>query len=125
MIRVDSLDASKRFYVEGLGMRVLREKEYPDGRFTLCFIGYGDESANAVIELTHNWDPGTYAHGNRFGHLAIGARNIEALAARAERFGGRITRPTGPMKFGGSVIAFVEDPDGIAIELIESAEPTG
>lgn len=120
MVRVDSLEASKRFYVDGLGMRVLREKEYPDGRFTLCFVGYGDEHEGAVIELTHNWDPREYVRGDRWGHIAIGAPNLQAICDRVGEFGGRVTRAPGPMKFGGSVIAFVEDPNGVSVELIET-----
>jgi lactoylglutathione lyase len=120
MIRVKDLDKSLDFYTRLLGMKLLRKKDYPSGAFTLAFVGYGDEKDTAVLELTYNWgrEEG-YALGNAFGHLAIGVPDIyttcEALAAQ----GVPIPRPPGPMKHGGSVIAFIEDPDGYKIELIE------
>jgi lactoylglutathione lyase len=124
MIRVKDLEASKRFYCESLGMSVLREKEYPDGKFTLCFVGYGGaaaEETSAVIELTYNWGHEPYSLGDGFGHVAIGAADIRAACDRVRKSGGRVTREPGPMKHGTTVIAFVEDPDGYKIELIERA----
>jgi lactoylglutathione lyase len=121
MIRVVDLQRSIDFYTDVLGMKLLRRKDYPDGRFTLAFVGYADESEQAVIELTHNWDTKSYELGNAFGHIAVAVpdayKACEAVAAR----GGKVTRPAGPMKFGGSVIAFVEDPDGYKIEFIQRA----
>ena len=119
MLRVGDLNASKRFYCDVLGMKVLREKDYPDGKFTLCFVGYGDEASNTVIELTHNWDTSRYELGNAFGHIALGTEDIHAAVERIRAAGGTITREPGPMKHGTTVIAFVEDPDGYKVELIE------
>ncbi|MEB3308240.1 MAG: lactoylglutathione lyase [Cyanobacteriota bacterium] len=119
MIRVGDLDRSLRFYTELLGMQLLRRKDYPGGRFTLAFVGYGDERENAVIELTHNWDTARYEIGSGFGHIAIGVDEIHALCEQIAAGGGRITRPPGPMKHGTTVIAFVEDPDGYKVELIQ------
>jgi len=121
MIRVGDLERSIRFYTEALGMKVLRSKDYPDGRFTLAFVGYGDESQTAVIELTHNWDTKSYELGNGFGHIAVGVANAKEACDAVRAKGGKVTREAGPMKFGGSVIAFVEDPDGYKIEFIERA----
>ena len=122
MIRVFDLDKSIDFYTRLLGMTLLRRKDYESGRFTLAFVGYGDEAQTAAIELTHNWDQATpYTVGSGFGHLAIGARDIAGICARLAQEGVRIPRPPGPMKHGGSVIAFIEDPDGYKIELIERA----
>jgi lactoylglutathione lyase len=119
MIRVNDLEASKRFYCEALGMKVLREKEYPDGKFTLCFVGFGGEDETAVVELTYNWGRSSYTLGDAFGHIAIAAPDIHAACDRVRAAGGKVTREPGPMKFGGGVIAFVEDPNGYKIELIE------
>jgi lactoylglutathione lyase len=119
MIRVADLAASKRFYTEALGMKVLREREYPDGKFTLCFIGYGDESDNTVIELTYNWGRSEYALGDAFGHIALGTDDIKAACEKVRGLGYKVTREPGPMKHGTTVIAFVEDPTGYKIELIE------
>jgi lactoylglutathione lyase len=119
MIRVGDLEASKKFYTEALGMKVLREQEYPDGKFTLCFIGYGDESANTVIELTYNWGKKDYALGDAFGHIALGTPDIRAACEKVRALGYKVTREPGPMKHGTTVIAFVEDPTGYKIELIE------
>ncbi|MGE5617226.1 MAG: lactoylglutathione lyase [Bacillota bacterium] len=119
MIRVGDLERSIRFYTEALGMKVLRRKDYPDGRFTLAFVGYGDESETAVVELTHNWDTKSYELGNGFGHIAVGVPNAKEACDAVRAKGGKVTREAGPMKFGGSVIAFVEDPDGYKIEFIE------
>ena len=119
MIRVGDLDRSLRFYTEVLGMRLLRRREYPDGKFTLAFVGYGEESDEAVIELTYNWGVERYELGNAFGHIAIGVEDIAETCAEIKRRGGKVVREPGPMKHGTTVIAFVEDPDGYRLELIE------
>ncbi len=119
MIRVGDLERSIRFYCEVLGMKLLRRKDYPAGRFTLAFVGYGAEEEQAVIELTHNWDTTRYEHGNAFGHIAIGVRDIYLTCDELRRNGAKIVREPGPMKHGGSEIAFIEDPDGYRIELIQ------
>jgi lactoylglutathione lyase len=119
MIRVGDLERSIAFYTGVLGMKVLRRKDYPDGRFTLAFVGYGDESEHAVIELTHNWDTKAYELGNGFGHIAVAVPDAYKACDEVKAKGGKVTRPAGPMKHGGSVIAFVEDPDGYKIEFIE------
>jgi len=120
MIRVFDLEKSIDFYTNKLGMKLLRRKDYPTGEFTLAFVGYGDEESNAVIELTHNWGQNEpYQLGTAFGHLAIGVPDIYGTCERLAKDGVKIPRPPGPMKHGGSVIAFVEDPDGYKIELIE------
>ncbi len=122
MIRVKDLDKSIDFYTRHLGMKALSRKDYPSGKFTLAFLGYGDEASNTVIELTHNWDQTEpYDLGTGFGHLAVGVPDIYGTCAALEKAGVKIPRPPGPMKHGGSVIAFVEDPDGYKIELIERA----
>ncbi len=122
MIRVMDLDKSLDFYTRHLGMTLIRKNDYPTGEFTLAFVGYGDEADQAVIELTHNWgrtEP--YEIGTAFGHLAIGVPDIYATCEKLAAEGVKIPRPPGPMKHGGSVIAFVEDPDGYKIELIQRA----
>ena len=120
MIRVRDLDASLNFYTNLLGMRLLRKRDYPTGKFTLAFVGYGDESSNAVIELTHNWDQKEpYALGTAFGHLAIGVPDVYKACEQLGAAGVKIPRAAGPMAHGGSVIAFIEDPDGYRIELIQ------
>lgn len=119
MIRVGDLETSLAFYTEVLGMRLLRRHEYPEGRFTLAFVGYGDESAHAVIELTHNWDTDRYRLGDGFGHIAVSVDDAAAACERIRARGGKVVREAGPMKHGSTVIAFVEDPDGYRIELIE------
>ena len=124
MIRVNDLDESIRFYCELLGMRLLRKKEYPSGRFTLAFVGYGDESANAVVELTYNWDTHQYDIGNGFGHIAVGVDDIYATCETLRGKGGKIVRDPGPMKHGTTEIAFVEDPNGYKIELIQTKSRT-
>ena len=121
MLRVVDLDKSIEFYTNVLGMTLLRRKDYPDGKFTLAFVGYGDESETAVIELTHNWETKSYDLGNAFGHIAIGLPDIYKACDAVKGKGGKVTREPGPMKFGGSVIAFVEDPDGYKIEFIQKA----
>jgi len=120
MIRVGDLERSIAFYTEVLGMHVLRRRDYPEGKFTLAFVGYGDESETAVIELTHNWEVASYELGNGFGHIAIAVDDIHQACERIRAQGGVITREPGPMKHGTTVIAFVRDPDGYAIELIET-----
>jgi lactoylglutathione lyase len=119
MIRVGKLDRSLAFYCDVLGMRLLRKKDYESGRFTLAFVGYGDESETAVIELTHNWDTERYDLGNAFGHVALGVEDIYATCDQLRAKGAKIVREPGPMKHGGSEIAFIEDPDGYKIELIQ------
>ena len=119
MIRVGDLDRSIDFYTNVLGMKLLRRKDYPDGKFTLAFVGYGDESEHAVIELTHNWDTKKYDLGNGFGHIALAFADVYKACDAVTAKGGKVTRVPGPMKFGGSVIAFVEDPDGYKIEFIQ------
>jgi lactoylglutathione lyase len=121
MLRVRDLDASLRFYCEALGMKLLRRKDYPGGQFTLAFVGYGDESETAVLELTHNWDGRCYELGTAFGHVAIGVDDIRRACDGLRARGARITREPGPMQHGTTVIAFVEDPDGYKVELIEEA----
>jgi len=124
MIRVNDLDESIRFYCDLLGMRLLRKKEYPSGRFTLAFVGYGDESANAVVELTYNWDTHQYDVGNGFGHIAVGVEDIYTTCEALRGKGGKIVREPGPMKHGTTEIAFVEDPNGYKIELIQTKSRT-
>ena len=123
MIRVKDLDKSMDFYTRLLGMKELRRKDFPTGEFTLAFVGYGDEKDNTVIELTHNWgQKEDYDLGDGFGHLALGVKDIYATCEALGKEGVSIPRPPGPMKHGGSVIAFIEDPDGYKIELIEKAD---
>jgi len=120
MIRVLDLEKSLDFYCTHLGMKLLRQKDYPEGRFTLAFLGYGDESDNCVIELTHNWDrTEPYALGEAFGHIAIGVSDIYKICAALEKNGIDIPRKPGPMKHGTTLLAFVRDPDGYMIEFIE------
>ena len=102
-----------------MGVKLLRRKDYPEGRFTLAFVGYGDEDANTVVELTYNWDTESYDLGNGFGHIALGVPDIYAACDALAAAGAKITRPPGPMKHGSTVIAFIEDPDGYKIELIQ------
>ncbi len=125
MLRVGDLDRSIDFYSQVLGMKLLRRKDYPDGKFTLAFVGYGDESDHTVLELTHNWGVASYDLGNAFGHIAIEVEDAhQACAAVAEK-GGKVTRPAGPMKHGTTVIAFIEDPDGYKIEFIQKGTRGG
>jgi lactoylglutathione lyase len=124
MIRVNDLDESIRFYCEKLGMKLLRRKDYPSGRFTLAFVGYDTEDKVAVIELTHNWDTTRYDHGDAFGHIALGVGDIYKKCEELKRKGVKVTREPGPMKHGGSTIAFIEDPSGHKIELIQIGEET-
>jgi lactoylglutathione lyase len=120
MLRVGDLDRSIRFYTEVLGMRLLRRKDYPDGKFTLAFVGYGDESGHTVIELTYNWDTDHYDLGSGFGHIALEVDDVYQAAAAIKQRGGKILREAGPMNAGTTIIAFVSDPDGYPIELIGS-----
>jgi lactoylglutathione lyase len=119
MIRVGDLEKSIEFYTKALGMALLRRNDYPGGRFTLAFVGYGDEEITAVIELTHNWDTSSYELGEGFGHVAIGVEDVEEACSRVREHGGAVVREPGPMKHGTTVLAFVEDPDGYKIEFIE------
>lgn len=119
MLRVKDLEQSVRFYTEMLGMKELRRNDVPDGKYTLAFVGYGDEAAHTVLELTYNYGQDQYDMGDAFGHLAIGVPDIKATVERLRADGVKITREPGPVKFGTTVIAFIEDPNGYKIELIE------
>ena len=118
MLRVADLDRSIQFYTEVLGMSLLRRRDFPNGRFTLAFVGYQAESEGSVIELTHNWDVGTYEHGNAFGHIAIQVDDVYEACDKIRRKGGEVTRDAGPMQGTNSILAFVKDPDGYSIELL-------
>ncbi|MDD9897429.1 MAG: lactoylglutathione lyase [Candidatus Melainabacteria bacterium] len=118
MIRVVDLEQSITFYTEILGMTLLRRKDYPEGKFTLAFVGYGNETDNSVIELTHNWDTKEYELGNAFGHIAIEVEDVYQACDRIKAAGGKVVREAGPMRHGSSILAFVEDPDGYMIELL-------
>ena len=119
MIRVGDLDRSIKFYTDVLGMKLLRRKDYPDGKFTLAFVGYGPETEHAVVELTYNWGTSKYDLGNAFGHIALEVDDAYKACAEIKNRGGKVTREAGPMKHGSTVIAFVEDPDGYKLELIQ------
>ena len=119
MLRVGNLQRSVAFYTEVLGMRLIRSQDYPEGRFTNTFVGYGEESDGATIELTFNWDTAVYELGNGFGHIALEVDDAYAACAEIKARGGKVTREAGPMKHGTTVIAFAEDPDGYKIELIQ------
>ena len=119
MLRVGDLDRSIDFYTGVLGMKVLRRKDYPDGKFTLAFVGYGDESEEAVLELTHNWDTKAYDIGTGYGHIALEVDDARQACEETRKRGGKVSREAGPMKHGTTVIAFVEDPDGYKIEFIQ------
>jgi len=118
MLRVGNLDTSIEFYSSVLGMKLLRRKDYPDGEFTLAFVGYGDEDKNTVIELTHNWGTERYDPGDGYGHIAIEVDDVYAAADEVKQRGGKILREAGPMNAGTTIIAFIEDPDGYQIELL-------
>jgi len=122
MLRTGDLQRSIDFYTEILGMQLLRQKDYPDGKFTLAFLGYGSEAENTVIELTYNWGVDTYDMGDAYGHIAIEVDDVYAAADKIKAKGGRILREAGPMNAGTTIIAFVEDPDGYPIELIGKRE---
>ncbi|MDA0190062.1 MAG: lactoylglutathione lyase [Proteobacteria bacterium] len=119
MLRVGDLDRSLAFYTDVLGMRELRRQDYPDGRFTLAFVGYQSEAEGAVLELTHNWDTSAYELGNAYGHIALEVDDAYAACEQIRARGGKVVREAGPMKHGSTVIAFVEDPDGYKVELIQ------
>ena len=120
MLRVGDLEASMQFYTHVLGMQELRRKDYPEGEFTLAFVGYGDEAENTVIELTYNWGTDSYEVGAGFGHIAIEVDDVYAAVAEVKARGGKVIREAGPMNAGTTIIAFVEDPDGYQIELLGS-----
>ena len=119
MLRVGNLEKSLEFYTDVLGMKVLRQKDYPEGRFTLAFVGYQDESNGTVLELTHNWDTEKYDLGAGYGHIAIEVDDAYRACEDVKKRGGKVVREAGPMKHGSTVIAFVEDPDGYKIEFIQ------
>lgn len=119
MLRINNLEESLKFYCYVLGMKLLRQKDYPGGEFTLAFVGYGDESEEAVIELTYNWGTDNYNLGNAYGHIAIGVDDIYSTCEKIKALGGKVSREPGPMKHGSTVIAFVEDPNGYKVELIQ------
>ena len=119
MLRVRNLERSLRFYTEVLGMKLLRQKDYPEGKFTLAFVGFGPENEQTVIELTYNWDVDFYDLGNAFGHIAIAVDDVYKACECIRAAGGKITREPGPMKHGTTILAFVEDPDGYKIELLQ------
>ena len=119
MLRVGDLEASKKFYCDILGMKLLRQKDYPGGKFTLAFVGYGNESDHSVLELTYNWDTDKYDLGDGYGHIALGVDDIYGTCEAIKAQGGNVVREPGPMKHGSTVIAFVQDPDGYKVELIQ------
>jgi lactoylglutathione lyase len=125
MIRVGDLERSLAFYIGLLGMRLLRRSDHPEGRFTLAFVGYGPESEGAVLELTHNWDTPAYEVGSGFGHLAVEVEDAYATCADLKARGANVVREPGPMKHGTTVIAFLQDPDGYRIELIQRGTRRG
>ncbi|MCB1760231.1 MAG: lactoylglutathione lyase [Gammaproteobacteria bacterium] len=118
MLRVGNLDRSLSFYTEVLGMKLLRQREYPEGKFTLAFLGYGPEHSNAALELTYNWGVEEYEMGSAFGHIAIEVDDVYQATDRIRRLGGKILRDAGPMNAGTTIVAFIEDPDGYPIELL-------
>lgn len=118
MLRVTDLEQSVEFYTSTLGMQLLRKKDYPDGRFTLAFLGYGPESEHTALELTHNWDQAHYDLGDAFGHIAIEVEDVYAACEEIKSQGGTVVREAGPMKHGSTILAFVKDPDGYMIELL-------
>ena len=120
MLRVVDLDASINFYTDIMGMTLLRKNDYPDGRFTLAFLGYGNEAENTVLELTHNWDTDSYEMGSAYGHIAIEVDDVYAACDKIKAGGGKVVREAGPMKHGSTILAFVEDPDGYKVELLGS-----
>jgi lactoylglutathione lyase len=125
MLRVTQLDRALDFYCNVLGMQLLRRKDYPEGKFTLAFVGLGSESDSTVLELTHNWDTDHYDMGSAYGHIAIGVDDVYATCDRIKARGGKVIREAGPMKGGRTVIAFVEDPDGYKIEILQDEPNPG
>lgn len=125
MLRVGDLERSLKFYCDVLGMKLLRKKDYPSGEFTLAFVGYGDESEETVIELTYNWGVESYDLGTAYGHIALGVDDIYKTCDQIKAMGGQVVREPGPMKHGSTVIAFVEDPDGYKVELIQLGSSEG
>lgn len=125
MLRVGNLDRSIKFYTEVLDMKLLRQKEYPDGEFTLAFLGYGDESESTVLELTYNWGTSEYDPGNAYGHIALEVPDVYEACAKMKAAGGKVIREAGPMNAGSTIIAFLEDPDGYQIELIGEKHERG
>lgn len=125
MLRVTDLDRALAFYCDVMDMKLIRRKDYPEGRFTLAFVGYGDEADSTVLELTHNWDTKAYEIGSAYGHIAIGVEDVYATCDRIRERGGKIVREAGPMKGGRTVIAFVEDPDGYKVELLQDEPNPG
>lgn len=122
MLRVGDLDRSINFYCNVLDMQLLRRKDYPEGEFTLAFVGYGNEAENSVLELTHNWGTAAYDLGTGYGHIALEVDDVAAACEKIRAAGGKIVREAGPMKHGTRMLAFVEDPDGYKIELLEKQE---
>lgn len=120
MLRVTDLQKSISFYTEILGMKMLHRKDFSDGKFTLAFLGYGDEADNTVLELTHNWDTDSYDMGNAYGHIAIEVEDVYAACEQIKAKGGQVIRDAGPMKHGSTILAFVRDPDGYIIELLST-----
>ena len=119
MLRVGDLQRSVDFYTKGFGMKELRRRDVPDGKYTLAFVGYGDEDSDTVLELTYNYGTEKYDMGSAFGHLAIGVPDVAATTEKLRNLGAKVTREPGPVKFGTTIIAFVEDPDGYKIELVQ------
>lgn len=120
MLRVGNLEKSLQFYTDILGMQLLRQKDYPEGRFTLAFVGYGDEASHSVLELTHNWDTQAYNLGEGYGHIAIEVNDVYTACDQIKSKGGEVVREAGPMKHGNSILAFVRDPDGYMVELLSA-----
>lgn len=125
MLRVTDLDRALAFYCDVLDMKLIRRKDYPEGRFTLAFVGYGDEMDSTVLELTHNWDTNAYEMGSAYGHIAIGVGDVYATCDRVKARGGKVVREAGPMKGGKTVIAFLEDPDGYKVEILQDEPNVG
>lgn len=122
MLRVSSLQRSIDFYTKVLGMRLLRTRENPQYKYTLAFVGYSEETEGAVIELTYNWGVDSYQHGNAYGHIALAVDDVAATCEQIRQAGATVTRDAGPVKGGSTIIAFVEDPDGYKIELIQASD---
>ena len=125
MLRVTNLDRALAFYCDVLDMTLIRRKDYAEGRFTLAFVGYGNELDSTVLELTHNWDTDAYEMGSAYGHIAIGVGDVYATCDRVKARGGKVVREAGPMKGGKTVIAFLEDPDGYKVEILQEEPNVG